>query len=84
LLQSIGNSLQAYGGTINLREKERGDSGESANNIIAVGSWIQAVGSVLSVIGQLQEENQEISSDSSEENNEPDSKTSVWLNEELL
>ena len=88
LLQSIGNSLQAYGGTINLKEKELGESGDSANNIIAVGSWIQAVGSVLSVIGQIQEENQEITSDStsesSEENNEADSKPSVWLNEELL
>ncbi|MBT2686635.1 hypothetical protein J7I93_00395 [Bacillus sp. ISL-47] len=59
LLQSIGNSLQAIGGTINLREKRTDDSGGSADQVIIIGSWIQAVGSVLSVIGQLKEESQE-------------------------
>lgn len=59
LLQSIGNSLQAIGGTKNLREKELGGPGSTGDHVIFIGSWIQAVGSVLSVIGQLQEESQE-------------------------
>jgi hypothetical protein len=84
LLQSIGNSLQSIGGTENLREKERGGPGDSFNNIIAIGSWIQAVGSVLSLIGVIQGENKTSNTESSEENQEPGSKPSVWLNEELF
>ena len=61
LLQSMGNSLQAIGGSINLREKEGADSDSDSDSpgdvIIFTGSWIQAVGSVISVFGTLPEEN---------------------------
>lgn len=44
-LQAIGNSLQAISGIKELNNEE-------ATNLNVVGSWIQAVGSVISAIGQ--------------------------------
>lgn len=55
-LQGIGNSMQAKGGIESLRDK----SSESGEALGFYGSWIQAIGSVLSLIGQMKEELQEI------------------------
>ena len=55
LLQGIGNSLQALGGKYQLED----ENDEDAERIGILGSWIQAVGSVLSLIGQIKEETQE-------------------------
>ncbi|WP_226671412.1 DUF6944 family repetitive protein [Metabacillus litoralis] len=44
LLQAIGNSLQAISGIRELR-------GEEANKLNEVGSWIQAIGSILCALG---------------------------------
>lgn len=54
LLQGIGNSLQAVGGT----EQLKGIS--SQQNLGTIGSWIQATGAVLSLIGQVKEEVEEV------------------------
>ncbi|MCF2647837.1 MULTISPECIES: DUF6944 family repetitive protein [Bacillaceae] len=54
LLQGIGNSLQAMGGT----EQLKGIS--SQQNLGTIGSWIQATGAVLSLIGQIKEEVEEV------------------------
>ncbi|KXG10683.1 hypothetical protein AT864_01274 [Anoxybacillus sp. P3H1B] len=55
LLQGIGNSLQAISGIQSLNENN------SESDLVGVaGSWIQATGSVLSLIGQIQEESEEI------------------------
>ncbi|MCM3362274.1 DUF6944 family repetitive protein [Niallia sp. MER TA 168] len=54
LLQGIGNSLQAVGGT----EQLKGIS--SQQNLGTIGSWIQATGAVLSLIGQIKEEVEEV------------------------
>ncbi|GAA0323875.1 hypothetical protein GCM10008967_13000 [Bacillus carboniphilus] len=57
LLQSIGNSMQAISGIYELRE----DGGFQTHPKIdsqtleVSGSWIQAVGSVLTLIGQIKE-----------------------------
>jgi hypothetical protein len=51
LLQSIGNSLQAIGGVYELEKNNNGQS------LIFSGSWIQATGSVISLIEQIREEN---------------------------
>ncbi|MEB9553342.1 DUF6944 family repetitive protein [Bacillus cereus] len=71
VLQATGNSLQAIGGIDELkasRDKVEGisedDEDEDGQLIVITGSWIQAVGSVVSLIGQIREESQEI-----EENN---------------
>lgn len=73
LLQAIGNSLQAIGGIYELKSirRERQDSKDELVNseldkkkegqsIDTIGSWIQAVGSVFSLIGQIREESQEL------------------------
>ncbi|MBD1382019.1 DUF6944 family repetitive protein [Metabacillus arenae] len=63
LLQSIGNSMQAIGGGYELKENYSRyiDRYQDKNGqvLITNGSWIQAIGSVLSVIGQIKEESQE-------------------------
>lgn len=65
LLQLIGNSLQALSGIYELkssRSKDAKNSNEEKNNDISldvIGSWIQAVGSVISLIGQIREESEE-------------------------
>lgn len=70
MLQATGNSLQAIGGIEELkasRDKVEGISEgdeEDGQLIVITGSWVQAVGSVVSLIGQIREESQEI-----EENN---------------
>ena len=56
LLQGIGNSLQAIGGT----EQLHGRSNHNQQNIGVLGSWIQASGSAISLIGQVKEELEEI------------------------
>ncbi|WP_110927134.1 DUF6944 family repetitive protein [Bacillus massiliglaciei] len=56
LLQGIGNSMQALGGMYQLEDEQDAD----AQFMGVLGSWIQAVGSVLSLIGQIKEETQEI------------------------
>lgn len=71
LLQATGNSLQAIGGIDELKASRgkvegvfEGDDEEDGQLIVITGSWVQAVGSVVSLIGQIREESQEI-----EENN---------------
>lgn len=54
LLQGIGNSLQAIGGIQTLQNNGKQDQTGMA------GSWIQATGSVISLIGQFKEESEEI------------------------
>ncbi|MER2060532.1 MAG: hypothetical protein ABTA16_17055 [Niallia sp.] len=56
LLQGIGNSLQAISGT----EQLHGISNNNQQNIGVLGSWIQATGAVISLIGQVKEELEEI------------------------
>ena len=56
LLQGIGNSLQAISGT----EPLHGLSNNNQQNIGVLGSWIQAIGSAISLIGQIKEELEEI------------------------
>lgn len=48
LLQIIGNSLQAISGILELNGKDSG-------NINVVGSWIQAIGSIISALVQTEE-----------------------------
>lgn len=55
-LQEIGNSMQALSGVYQLEDENDID----AQFLGVLGSWIQAVGSVLSLIGQIKEETQEI------------------------
>jgi hypothetical protein len=60
LLQSIGNSLQAIGGSYELEKngikyKDRKEY-KNGQSLIVSGSWIQATGSVISLIGQIREE----------------------------
>ncbi|KLV23060.1 Uncharacterised protein [Niallia circulans] len=55
-LQGIGNSLQAIGGIEELDNIGK----KQYQNIGVIGSWIQASGSVLSLIGQIKEELEEI------------------------
>jgi hypothetical protein len=53
-LQVIGNTLQAIGGVGQLKEEVRmvlGHSQVSNEVLIAVGSWIQAIGTILLAIG---------------------------------
>ncbi|WP_400245676.1 hypothetical protein AB3U99_04080 [Niallia sp. JL1B1071] len=54
LLQGIGNSLQA----INRTEQLKGISNQQ--NLGSIGSWIQATGAAISLIGQVKEELEEI------------------------
>ncbi|KZD28259.1 hypothetical protein B4083_5228 [Bacillus cereus] len=73
-LQATGNSLQAIGGIEELKVS-RDKVGENTDNdndndedgqlIVIMGSWIQAVGSVVSLIGQIREESQEIEGNNS-------------------
>lgn len=52
-LQVVGNSLQAIGGINELNSYEKKDeNSDDAKSIIIIGSWIQAVGSVISAIEQ--------------------------------
>lgn len=55
LLQGIGNSLQAMSGMQGLYDKN-----SEQEQIGVAGSWIQATGSILSLIGQIKEEVEEI------------------------
>ncbi|WP_312095832.1 DUF6944 family repetitive protein [Niallia sp.] len=54
LLQGIGNSLQAISGT----EQLKGISNQQS--LGTIGSWIQATGAAISLIGQVKEELEEI------------------------
>ncbi len=80
LLQVIGNSLQALSGVNELKtsyieNKETSKKKEDNNSIWSldvVGSWIQAIGSVISLIGQIQEESEEQSNED-QENDSTDS-----------
>ncbi|MEH6917041.1 DUF6944 family repetitive protein [Priestia megaterium] len=70
LLQVIGNSLQALSGVNELKasyiDNKESSEKEEDNNIWSldvVGSWIQAIGSVVSLIGQIQEESEEQSNE---------------------
>ncbi|MBZ6489362.1 hypothetical protein CCZ20_27115 [Priestia aryabhattai] len=80
LLQVIGNSLQALSGINELKasyinNKESSEKEEDNNSIWSldvVGSWIQAIGSVISLIGQIQEESEEQNNEN-EENDSEDS-----------
>ena len=58
LLQGIGNSMQALDGAYQLHIPNRPK--QDFNTIGALGSWIQAIGSEISLIGQIKEESQEI------------------------
>lgn len=56
LLQSIGNSLQAIGGAYELHEDESSFKSRFSSQSLSVsGGWIQAVGSVLTLLAQLKE-----------------------------
>ncbi|TYS60267.1 hypothetical protein FZC74_09035 [Sutcliffiella horikoshii] len=58
-LQALGNSLQAVGGARELKEEERtviGLSQVSNEVLIALGSWTQALGTILLAIGLTLEE----------------------------
>lgn len=55
-LQGIGNSMQALSGVYQLENENDMD----AQFLGVLGSWIQAVGSVFSLLGQIKEETQEI------------------------
>ncbi|WP_226682368.1 DUF6944 family repetitive protein [Sutcliffiella horikoshii] len=58
-LQATGNSLQAIGGVRELKQEERnvlGLSQVSNEVLIALGSWIQALGTILLAIGLTLEE----------------------------
>lgn len=57
ILQAIGNSLQALGGTYILRNIK---SKWNDKFLDIIGSWIQAAGAVLSLIGQIMEETEEV------------------------
>ncbi|MFP7159730.1 hypothetical protein SFC34_28305, partial [Priestia aryabhattai] len=73
LLQVIGNSLQALSGIyklkanyINNKESSEKEEDNSIWSLDVVGSWIQAIGSVISLIGQIQEESEEQSNEDEE------------------
>jgi hypothetical protein len=79
LLQVIGNSLQALSGVnklkasyINNKESTEKEEDNSIWSLDVVGSWIQAIGSVISLIGQIQEESEEQSNED-QENDSTDS-----------
>ena len=65
LLQAIGNSLQAIDGINELKSNqidkvnENVEEVESDEYIGVTGGWIQAIGSIISLIGQTKEENHE-------------------------
>ncbi|CAH0344144.1 hypothetical protein [Bacillus sp. CECT 9360] len=63
LLQSIGNSLQAIAGIYELENNHVENKGykihENPESLEVSGSWIQAIGSVISLIGQIKEEDNE-------------------------
>ncbi|QWG84311.1 DUF6944 family repetitive protein [Bacillus mycoides] len=74
VLQATGNSLQAIGGIDELKasrdkleEVTEGDEEDEQDEqlIVITGSWIQAFGSVVSLIGQIREERQEIAENNS-------------------
>ncbi|MFD2615778.1 DUF6944 family repetitive protein [Terrilactibacillus laevilacticus] len=52
LLQAIGNALQSIGGIQELHDPEDEESGEMTN---FAGSWIQAIGAVMSALEQTKE-----------------------------
>lgn len=56
LLQGIGNSMQAIGGKEELELHLK----PSFHSKLVVGSWIQTVGAVISLIGQIKEELEEM------------------------
>ena len=56
LIQAIGNSMQALSGVYQLNTM---DNPFSVQTLDVVGSWIQAMGSIISVIGQVLEETEE-------------------------
>ncbi|PKG25362.1 DUF6944 family repetitive protein [Niallia nealsonii] len=58
LLQGIGNSMQAVGGVEQL--KQTIPKKPTFVSVGVVGSWIQATGSVISLMGQIKEEIEEI------------------------
>ncbi|MGD7044389.1 DUF6944 family repetitive protein [Jeotgalibacillus proteolyticus] len=60
LLQAIGNSMQAISGIYELKKSGDQPMSESIyyEQMGVYGSWIQAVGSVLSLLGQIKEEQQ--------------------------
>lgn len=73
-LQAIGNSLQAVSG-INELQASRNENEENENkdtddhlSLDVAGSWIQALGSVISFIGQVQEESEEQETQTAEKN----------------
>ena len=55
-LQGIGNALQAVDGTEQLKKPTK----QTIYSLGVIGSWIQALGSVISLIGQIKEETQEL------------------------
>ncbi|WP_404444861.1 hypothetical protein LG307_17995 [Sutcliffiella horikoshii] len=57
LLQAAGNSLQAVGGIRELQDESHYSAYEENNNedIIALGSWIQAIGTIIIAIGVTDE-----------------------------
>ena len=57
LLQAIGNSLQALSGTAELKESDKNRNENDSTSLNVIGSWIQAVGSVLSLLGVIAEPN---------------------------
>jgi hypothetical protein len=60
LLQATGNSLQAFAGIKELEDQlsyRNSTAHQSPAFLDATGSWIQALGSVLSLLGQIKEEN---------------------------
>ncbi|MGE7601059.1 DUF6944 family repetitive protein [Peribacillus sp. NPDC097675] len=80
LLQAVGNSLQALATIIDLNSVDQNESFESfggqvgsdgldEESIQVLGSWIQAIGSILTLIAQLKS-NQSDESDESEDDNE--------------
>lgn len=84
-LQAIGNSLQAVSG-INELQASRNADGENENeneneetdesmSLEVVGSWIQAVGSVISLIGQIHEESEEQETQTSESKDKQEDKS---------
>jgi hypothetical protein len=69
LLQVIGNSMQAVGGVYELKDHDKNTKElnplRNSQTLEVSGSWIQAVGSVLSLIAQLKEVNESSNNGSS-------------------
>ena len=60
LLQAIGNSLQAHSGVAEIKERDKHRNENDSTSLNVIGRWIQAVGSVLSLLGAIADKSDDL------------------------